>query len=290
MSKSARVVLLVLSALLLTSCAFPSAVVVAPRPAFEYDVQVGNGIVGTLVQPDGPGRFPAVLMLHGFGSQRHEVGDMYRREAQALADLGIASLRIDFLGGGESAGNFEDTTIGGQAADAAAALAYLRSLDFVDPARVGVLGFSLGGGIAMITAGAYPDEIASMAVWSTVGNFHDDFLEELGQEMFDEAASQGSAFKDLGWRTITLKNAFFESLDDYNLNEELAKYDGPFLAIAGGDDPLSRFAWAFAEQASGPSEAWVLPEADHIYYVFGEDQSKVEQVLALTAQHFARTL
>jgi len=53
----------------------------------------------------GPGRaVPAVLLLHGFASSKDEVGNMYAREAKALAEKGIASLRIDFAGFGKKRG------------------------------------------------------------------------------------------------------------------------------------------------------------------------------------------
>jgi len=256
----------------------------------EDVVDVGNGIVGTIARPAGEGPYPAVLMLHGFASTRDEVGGMYQRAAAALAAEGIASLRIDFLGGGDSEGDFADTTIQGQVADAEVALDYLLSQEFVDPSSVGILGFSLGGGIAQIVAGAHADELTSMVVWSTVGDLVADFTDSLGQEMFDEAEAKGSAFQDLGWRTITLNQAFFESLAGYDMAEELSKYDGPFMAIAGGEDPLSVFAESFSELASGPSEALIIPGADHIYHVLTDDQTDAETVINATATRFAETL
>jgi dienelactone hydrolase len=42
--------------------------------------------------------------------------------------------------------------------DAQTAHEYLKSLPSVDPERIGVLGFSLGGGVAMISAGQHPDD------------------------------------------------------------------------------------------------------------------------------------
>jgi pimeloyl-ACP methyl ester carboxylesterase len=256
----------------------------------ETVVDVGDGVVGTITRPAAAGPVPAVLMLHGFASSRDEVGDMYRREADALAQEGIASLRIDFRGGGDSEGAFEDTTIQGQVSDAETALAYLRQQDFVDPERVGALGFSLGGGIATILAGEHPNEVASLVVWSTVGDLVEDFIEDLGEEMFDEAAANGSAFQDLGWRTITLKKEFFDSLDDFDLFEEMMEYPGAFMAIAGGDDSLSGYADAFAEVASGPSQTLIVPGADHIYHVLSDDQAAAETVIDATADRFAETL
>lgn len=67
----------------------------------ETQVTLKGGIQGILVEPQEKAQVPVVLMLHGFGSHKDEVGDMYKRLAEALGKHDIASLRIDFprLGG-----------------------------------------------------------------------------------------------------------------------------------------------------------------------------------------------
>ena len=81
---------------------------------FEND---GGTVYGTFVAPDDVRRrVPAVLMLHGFTGDRNEgpvlqpdftfTDTMYERTANELAENGIASLRIDFRGSGESLDQF----------------------------------------------------------------------------------------------------------------------------------------------------------------------------------------
>ena len=82
---------------------------------------------------------------------------MFVQAARRLASAGIASLRLDFMGSGDSAGDFVDCTIATQLADAHTALAWLREQDGVDPARCGVVGISLGGMIAALLLGDDPD-------------------------------------------------------------------------------------------------------------------------------------
>ena len=106
----------------------------------ERTVTLEGGIQGIVLEPEADSPLPAVLMLHGFGSQKDEVGNMYQRLAAALGEQGIASLRIDFRGWGESAGKMEESTVQSQIDDAATAYEYLKGLDFVDPARIGVVG------------------------------------------------------------------------------------------------------------------------------------------------------
>ena len=113
--------------------------------AGETTVMLKGGIAATLNIPASPTPVPAVLMLHGFGSSRDEVGHLYTRAAEALAARGIASLRIDFRGFGKSDGDTGATTINAQLDDARAGLAYLSKVKGIDSSRVGILGFSLGG-------------------------------------------------------------------------------------------------------------------------------------------------
>ena len=136
----------------------------------ESAVTLDNGIAAIVTQPAAEGPVPAVVMLHGFASYKDEVGEMYKRLAAALAQRGIASLRLDFRGWGESEGGMENSTVQGMVEDAATGYAYLSSLDFVDAGRIGVIGFSLGGRIAIVSGAQNPDWYSSMALWSTGGN------------------------------------------------------------------------------------------------------------------------
>ncbi len=267
------------------------ALIATPALTAETAVTLDGGIAGTLNMPDGAVNAPAVLMLHGFGSSKDEVGGMYARLAKALAGKGVASLRIDFQGFGKSDGDTGGTTIDLQLADAKVALAYLGTVKGIDKARIGTLGFSLGGGVAMLLAADMPGQIKSLATWSSVGDMKKDFLGFLGQANFDEAAADGIVGIDLGWRTIALKKGFFDSLAVHDLNAAIAKYPGAYLAIAGSKDFSAAYPEGFAKLAAGSAkEVMIVPEGDHIYGVLGPDQTMADGVIAKTADWFSKTL
>jgi pimeloyl-ACP methyl ester carboxylesterase len=259
--------------------------------AAETVVTLERGLAATLNVPDGATAAPAVLMLHGFGSSRNEVGDLYAREAAALAAKGVASLRLDFAGFGKSDGDTGLTTVDGQLADAETALTYLGTVANIDHAKTGVLGFSLGGGIAILLAAAHPDQVQSLATWSSVGDFGKDFRSSLSEATFEKAAKEGIVGLDLGWRTIALKKDFFDSLDRSNLNDAIAKVKAPYLAIAGSEDFSAAYAEKLVAASTGaPKEAVILPGEDHIYRVLSADQAGADKVVSTTADWFANTL
>lgn len=276
-----------------SAAAFAILLAMAPvmAEAGETVLTLDGGIAATLNLPEGATKAPVVLMLHGFGSSRDEVGGLYAREAAALADKGIASMRIDFAGFGKSDGDTGSTTVDGQLADAETALAALAATSGVDKSRIGVLGFSLGGGVAMLLAAKHPQEVKALATWSSVGDMHKDFLEELGQPAFDRAASEGIVGLDLGWRTIVLKKGFFDSLATHDLGAAIASFPGAYLSVTGDQDFSAAYAKGFVEASKAATkEAYSVAGGDHIYGVLGEDQTMADGVVAKTAEWFAKAL
>lgn len=90
----------------------------------------------------------AVLFLHGFNSSKSDRFRFSFNLAQELSEVGIASLRIDFRGCGESDGNFTDMSITSQVEDAIAGLKWLKERY----EKIGIVGRSLGSGIALAAA------------------------------------------------------------------------------------------------------------------------------------------
>ncbi len=78
------------------------------------------------------------------------------RLAAALSARGIASLRIDFAGSGDSEEPDLDLDYPGMVTDATPSLDYLQQDAAVDPTRIAVLGLSRGGSIAATVAGTVP--------------------------------------------------------------------------------------------------------------------------------------
>lgn len=129
-----------------------------PVPYRVEDVTFENGdvtLAGTLTLPPTDGPYLAVVLVAGSGPKdRDDSSDSripmkpFRLIADALTRAGIAVLRYDKRGIGESTGDFLTTTLSDFASDAEAAIDYLLTRQDIDPDRIGLLGHSEGGLVA----------------------------------------------------------------------------------------------------------------------------------------------
>ena len=89
-------------------------------------------------------KMPAVILCHGTGAQKNEVGDLFVILAEKLLQRGIASIRIDYAGCGDSKADQRELTFLGEVEDTKKAYQYICDLDCVDQKNIGILGFSQG--------------------------------------------------------------------------------------------------------------------------------------------------
>ncbi|WP_216318455.1 alpha/beta hydrolase [Deinococcus aestuarii] len=112
-------------------------------------------VYGMVHVPEGerpaPG-WPAAVILHGFTGNRGGDHRLLPLLSRFLAARGVASLRFDFRGSGESEGEFNEMTVAREVEDVEAAFDYVRGLPLLDPERVMLLGFSMGGLVAALAA------------------------------------------------------------------------------------------------------------------------------------------
>ena len=117
----------------------------------------GNvALAGTLSIPDGRGPFPAAVLLSDMGRQDRDARQgsyhLFADLASNLARQGIAVLRLDDRGVGQSGGDGRLVTTADLVSDAQAALSYLRVRPSIDPARTGFIGHGEGGNVALLAA------------------------------------------------------------------------------------------------------------------------------------------
>lgn len=149
----------------------------APFPYREEEIKFANkaaGIqfAGTLTLPQGAGPFPAVVLLSGSGAQNRDQAVFGHRPFYVMADYltrrGIAVLRFDDRGTGQSGGNSAAATAADYATDAQAALDFLRTRREINGKHLGLVGHSEGG-TAAIAAANKPQSPSFLVLLATPG-------------------------------------------------------------------------------------------------------------------------
>ena len=250
-------------------------------------------IPAIMTSPEGTVVVPGVILLHGSASHKNEVGDLYLRLAEQLANNGIASIRIDFAGTGDSPVDYTHYTLKTAVRDAEVALAFLRSQPQVDDHRIGVVGFSQGGLIAQLLLAQQPD-IKSFVAWSSVvsdgiGPFADMF-----ETLYMKAKREGQVEQQFAWRPpLTISYEWFEQVMANQSLSGMAEYTGSVLAIAGSNDtvvPPTAATRLIDASGSDVARAVIIKGADHIFNVLDENANQDEQLLEMTTEWFAEAL
>jgi pimeloyl-ACP methyl ester carboxylesterase len=139
-----------------------------PYPYIEKKVaytnlKAGVKLAGVLTLPSDKGVFPAVLLISGSGPQDRNETIYNHHPFLVLADYltrqGIAVLRVDDRGVGESTGDFSQATSEDFASDVLAGVEYLKTCKEIDPTKIGLIGHSEGGLIAPMVAVKSPDVV-----------------------------------------------------------------------------------------------------------------------------------
>lgn len=154
-----------------------------PKPPFNYyteDVEYDNAdkslhYGATFTRPNGSGKYPAVIIISGSGTQDRNGSMMnghkpYWVLADYLTKNGIAVLRVDDRGAGKSSlgpDPMKATTLD-FSHDIENSLNYLESRPDVDRAHIGLIGHSEGGAIAPMVA-ARRDDVSFIVLWAGPG-------------------------------------------------------------------------------------------------------------------------
>lgn len=132
-----------------------------PYPYHTEEVVFENSsanvnLAGTFSKPKGKGRFPVVILISGSGRHDRD-GTMARHRpflvlSDYLTKQGIAVLRFDDRGFGDSTGDFDQATTADFAQDVLSAVDYLKNRSDIDIENIGLIGHSEGGIIAPMVA------------------------------------------------------------------------------------------------------------------------------------------
>lgn len=257
----------------------------------------GRLIPAVVTLPEGEGPFPAVVLNHGHGGSKDEnVG--FIGVADALAEAGIASIRMDFPGCGESTESFKLNTLTNMEADSDAAKDYLVANYPVDGERLGILGYSMGGLIAaeITEREDNPYKAVALLAGALVK------IEELAPNLFgdiavydalrSEAMENGYAtFTNIYETTLDLSKEWFLDLEASDGIKSISGYEGDVLIVYGDKDTMVP---DYMNQAIidvlEDAEVVVVPGADHGYGFYSDQPDVTALVEGSIAGFFKASL
>lgn len=180
-------------------------------------------LAGTLTLPPTDGPHPVVVLVSGSGPQDRDESlgggiaiKPFRLLADGLTRAGVAVLRYDDRGVGESTGNFSAALVQDFASDAEAAISYLLTREDIDPDQIGLLGHSEGGLVAAMLGASSEDLDFIISLAGPGVNGRDVLLLQNELLLRAEGATQEQIDAQVGF-----VEALMEVLDDPEAIEEL---------------------------------------------------------------------
>jgi putative redox protein len=239
---------------------------------------MGEPLAARLDWPDGSPRAFA-LFAHCFSCSK----DIHAaaRIAAGLSARGIAVLRFDFTGLGNSEGDFANTNFSSNIDDLAAAADWLRA---THEAPSLLIGHSLGGAAVIMAAARVPEAkaVVTLAAPSDVEHVQENFAAHL-----EEIQETGAARVTLGGRPFTIRKQFLDDLKRHQVTEAATSLHKALLVMHAPRDAQVSIdhATKIFGPAKHPKSFVSLDEADHLISR-KEDAAYAAEVIAAWAGRY----
>lgn len=183
-----------------------------------------------------------------------------RNISRSLTLNGIAVLRFDFTGLGDSEGEFSDTNFTSNVEDIIAAAQYLT--DHYEAPKI-MIGHSLGGAASIFAA----SQIESVVAVATIGTPSEpEHVTHLLESGLEEIEATGKAIVNIGGRSFTIKKHFLEDLKSKDMYEVLRDMKKALLVMHSPQDTVVEIdnAAEIYKAAYHPKSFVTLDKADHM--------------------------
>lgn len=219
----------------------------------------GFQISGELYLPDdSKGRYPIVIMSHGFGGSREGC----RPYAEILVKAGIGCYIFDFCGGGlssKSDGKMTDMSVLTESADIEAVLMDIRKAPFADRKNIFLMGESQGGVAATIAAGDVPEDIKGMMLLYPAYVLFDDAKRKYPKE--DMIEDSTTVFG------LPVGRKYYEDAFSLNIDDYMIRFSGNVLILHGNIDEIVPISYSIAAKKKFPAAKIIqITDAGHGFY------------------------
>jgi putative redox protein len=223
----------------------------------EFPGSVGGVLAGRLDLPEGP-PVAYALFAHCFTCSKD--GHAAARISAELTVHGVAVLRFDFTGLGQSGGDFANSNFSSNIADLLAAADWMRSQGHAPSILVG---HSLGGAAVLAAAG----DIAEIVAVATVGApCSPEHVSHLIVEADPEVGTSGQTRVSIGGRAFSIKADFLDDIAAQPQAQRIAALGRPLLVLHSPQDEVVGVdnARAIFDAARHPKSFVALDGADHL--------------------------
>ena len=222
---------------------------------------------------------PMVVFCHGFGGTKE--GPLFELITDSLQKHGIASIRFDFNGHGESEGKFEEMTVPNEINDAKKVIEYVRDLRYVS--KIALVGHSQGGVVASMTAGELDSDISAVVLMAPAAVLRDDAI---------RGSTFGKQYNPLDppeyvelWGPQRLGRNYIKTAFSLPIYETAANYHGPALIIHGNGDRIVPYTYGLRFHQQWKGSEYVLQE----YFDHGFSQN-IYRTTDIVSDFLLRTL
>ena len=249
-----------------------------PSEKVKFLNESGQSLAARLELPEGkPLGF--ALFAHCFTCNKNLTA--VRNIGRSLTDSGIAVLRFDFTGLGESEGDFENTNFSSNVEDLISAANFLAE-NYEAPKIL--IGHSLGGAAVIFAA----NKIKSVQAVATIGAPSDPkHVSHLFASGIEEIKEKGEARLSIGGREFNIQKQFLDDINDKNMASTLGKMKKPLLVMHSPQDTTVGIENAanIYRDAWHPKSFITLDGADHLLSQ-KEDSLYVGRIIATWSERY----
>ena len=250
-----------------------------PSEKVTFTNQLGYQLSAKIDYPLSKGPHPFAIFVHVFTGNKNLKSA--RHISRALTLNGVAVLRFDFTGLGESEGDFADTNFTSNIEDIIAANDYLATHH---TAPCIIIGHSLGGA-ASLFAGAKLDNIKAIV---TIGApSYPDHVSHLIKDDLSKIESEGCATISIDGREFVIKKQFLDDLKNQDHVAIIKNLDKALLVMHSPQDSIVEISNAanIYHLAHHPKSFVTLDGADHML-TSKDDAFYAGQVIASWVQRY----
>ena len=197
----------------------------------KISIQGKGRLSAYLQKPCADYRGPIAVLMHGFMANKKL--EPLKSIANELESRGIASLRFDFDGHGESEGRFRDMTVLTELDDARHVIDFVRRAGVY--ASIALIGHSQGGVVAGMIAGELGDEIKALVQLAPAAVLKDDALQGVLMGRHYDPSNPPETLTVFFHR---VGKEYFLAAQSLPIYEQSSLYKGPVLLIHGTKDKI----------------------------------------------------